>query len=64
MNITRGCQPYSETDDDFEVNDGADLLAGIATLACASDFCNSIDGHLLSQSTEEINSVSGEYNLL
>lgn len=57
MNITRGCKQYSESDDDFEVSDGEDLLAGVATLACASDLCNSIDGHLLSASVQEVNAA-------
>lgn len=63
-NITRSCKVYSETDDDFQLNDGDVIIGGMATLACASDLCNSVDGNLLSvQPVEEeaqaINSAPG-----
>ena len=63
-NITRSCKVYSETDDDFQLNDGDEIIGGMATLACASDLCNSVDGNLLSvqpveDEAQSINSASG-----
>lgn len=46
--IRRSCKTYSDTDNDFQVNDGDDIIGGTARLACASDLCNSVDGTLLS----------------
>jgi hypothetical protein len=48
------------TDDDFQVNDGDEIISGTATLACASDLCNSVDGTLMSvQPQELISSAQG-----
>ncbi len=60
LNIQRSCKVYSETDDDFQVNDGDVIIGGTATLACASDLCNSVDGTLLTvvESQEFLSSAS------
>ena len=57
-NIKRGCEVYSEMDDDFQLNDGDEVIGGIATLACASDLCNSVDGNLLSVQPQELRFLS------
>ena len=53
-NITRGCQAYPTEDDDFQLNDGEEMIAGIASMMCATSQCNFLDSDNLTLGSDQM----------